>query len=79
MTANSDQRSAMIRSLVRGLHREGLRALKADTAGHPRPDLINGVRPDATGQDNLFHLFAVAGPDDLEGEDPERRWPALAA
>ncbi len=78
MTAPSDQRSAMIRALVRGLHRDGLRAIQADTEGYPRPDLINGVRPDATGQDNLFHLFAVAGSEELAGKDPVQRWPALA-
>lgn len=78
MTPHSDRRSAMIQALIRGLHRDGLRAIKAGAEGHPRPEPINEVRPDATGQDHLFHLFAVAGTEDLDSKDPEKRWPALA-
>jgi hypothetical protein len=69
----------MIAALAEGVYREGLRAIHADIAGYPRPEPANGVRPDLTGRDNLFHIFAVATIEDLSGEDPARRWPALAA
>lgn len=78
MAGKEDERSAMVRALTQGLYRDGLRAIQAVAGGYPRPDLINGVRPDATGRDNLFHLFAVVLPEEIPGDDPERRWPPLA-
>ena len=78
MAGKDDERAAMLRALTRGLYRDGLRAIQAVAEGYPRPDLINGVRPDATGRDNLFHIFAVVLPEEIPGEDPERRWPPLA-
>jgi hypothetical protein len=69
----------MIKALAEGIHREGLRAIHAELDGYPRPEPVNGVRPDVTGRDNLFHVFAVATTEDLAGEDPAQRWPGLAA
>ncbi|MFB6261843.1 MAG: hypothetical protein ABEK42_14540, partial [Thiohalorhabdaceae bacterium] len=79
-TNSSDpDRQAMITALADGAYREGLRALQAEHEDYPRPDLLNEVQPDVTGRDNLLHIFAVATSDELEGDDPARRWPALAA
>lgn len=72
-------RQAMVTALAEGVYREGLRALQAELEDYPRPEPLNDVRPDLTGRDNLFHVFAVATANDLEGDDPDRRWPALAA
>ncbi|MEF8794453.1 hypothetical protein [Thiohalorhabdus sp.] len=81
MSSNSTDpdRQAMVTALAEGAYREGLRALQAELDGYPRPDSLHDVQPDVTGRDNLLHIFAVATSDDLEGEDPNRRWPALAA
>jgi len=70
---------AMVNALAEGVYREGLRALHAEAEGYPPPETIEGVRPDLTGRDNLFHIFAVATEEELAGDDPSRRWPALAA
>jgi hypothetical protein len=75
---DSDHR-AMVAALAEGVYREGLRALHAELEGYPRPEPLNDVRPDVTGRDNLFHVFAVATAEELTGDDPDRRWPALAA
>ena len=76
---SSPDRQAMIAALADGIYREGLRAIHAQLEGYPRPEAVNGVRPDVTGRDNLFHVFAVATTADLAGDDPAKRWPGLAA
>lgn len=79
MTDSDRDYQAMVKALAEGAYREGLRALHAELEGYPRPEPIKEVRPDLTGCDNLTHVFAVATDDDLEGDDPDQRWPALAA
>ncbi len=77
--AQAGEHTAMVQALARGLPRSGLRGIRADAPGFPRPDRVNGETPDVTGRDNRLHVFATATADELRDPASAPRWAALAA